>query len=124
MALQGLQNYKGIELSEAYLQITNFTYSLNSILVTEITTPAVMEADGVTIATAAVYNDVWVKQPISECLVKVFKDKATRDADPYSSVSEFTFKLNVSIEADADSFITQSYLALKSDERYNEFTDV
>ena len=45
MALQGLENFKGIELSEAYLQISNFSYSMNSLLDTSIKTEAVLEAD-------------------------------------------------------------------------------
>jgi hypothetical protein len=124
MALQGLQNFKGIELSEAYLQISNFSYSMNSLLDTSIKTEAVMEADGVTLKTAAIYETKWVKKPTSEFLVKVFSNKAARDEDPYSSVYEFTFKSNVSTDVDADNFIKQSYLALKADERYKEFTDV
>jgi|TARA_R110000823_G_scaffold103767_1_gene221332 hypothetical protein len=124
MALQGSHNFKGIELSEAYLQVTNFTYALNSSLNTVITTPAVMEADGVTIATEAVYSDVWVKQQISECLVKVFKDKATRDADPFSNIEEFNFKLQLSIASGAVNPIEQAYVALKADSRYEDHTDV
>jgi len=124
MGLKGAYNFKGIELSDAYLQVTNFTYALNSSLNTVITTPVVMEADGVTIKTEAVYSGVWVKQQISECVVKVFKDKATRDANPNSNIEEFNFKLQLSIASGAVNPIEQAYVALKADSRYEDYTDV
>ena len=124
MALEGLQTFKGIELSDSYLQISSFNYVFNSTFDTSIKTEAVMEDDGITIKTPAVYESKWVKKPFSECLVKVFKDKATRDADPNSNLYDFVFKLVLSIGAEAKNPIEQAYLALKADERYKEFTDL
>ena len=124
MALEGLQTFKGIELSESYLQISSFNYMFSSTFDTSIKTEAVMEDDGITIKTPAVYESKWVKKPLSECLVKVFKDKATRDADPHSNLYDFVFKLVLSIGAEAKNPIEQAYLALKADERYKEFTDL
>ena len=124
MGLKGLQNFKGIELSDAYLRIVNFNYFVDHSFETSIKTPAVMEEDGFTIKTEAVYESNWVNVPKSECLVKVFKDKAARDSDPSSSLYEFIFKLDLSISEESENPIKQSYLALKADERYKEFTDV
>jgi hypothetical protein len=124
MALKGKYNFKGIELSDAYLQISSFNYVVSSTFDTLIKTEAVMEADGITLKTPAVYESKWVKKTYSECLVKVFKDKATRDADPYLNLYDFIFKLALSIDAEAKNPIEQAYVALKADERYKEFTDV
>ncbi len=124
MALQGLQNFKGIELSNAYLRIVNFNYFVDHSLETSIKTPAVMEEDGITIKTEAVYESNWVNIPKSECLVKVFKDKEARDSDPSSSLYEFIFKLDLSISEESKNPIKQSYLAIKSDERFEDFIDV
>ena len=124
MALQGLQNFKGIELSNAYLRIINFNYFVDNHLETSIKTPAIMEEDGFTIKTEAVYESNWIKKPKSECLVKVFKDKAARDSDPNSSLYEFIFKLDLSISEESENPIKQSYVAIKSDERFENFIDV
>tara|TARA_R100001463_G_scaffold127324_1_gene185371 strand:+ start:270 stop:644 length:375 start_codon:yes stop_codon:yes gene_type:complete len=124
MALQGMYTWKGIELSDAYLQITNFTYALHSQFETSVKTPAVMEEDGVTIKTEAVYESKWVKKPFSECVVKVFKDKSARDADPNGHVSDFRFNLELKLTASAKNPIKQAYEALKVVDKYKDYTDV
>lgn len=124
MALKGLFNFKGIEISEAYLQVNNFNYFLDSAYESSIKTAAVMEADGVTIKTEAVYESNWVKKPITECLIKVFKDKAERDSNPFSSIEDFVFKLTLSIAENAKNPIKQAYTALKADDRFKDYTDV
>ena len=124
MALKGSYDFKGINISEAYLQVCSFNYFLDHSYESSVKTPAVMEADGLTIKTEAVYESNWVKKPKTECLIKVFKDKAKRDLEPFSSIEDFVFKLTLSIADSAKNPIKQAYTALKADDRFKDYTDV
>jgi hypothetical protein len=124
MAIQGSHTFKGIVLSDAYLQITSFDYMLHSQLETSVKTPAVMEEDGVTIKIEAIYETKWVKKPNSQCLVRVFKDKAARDEDANGHVSDFVFNFDLKINTSAKNPVIQGYEALKAIDAYKDYTDV
>lgn len=123
MAIQGSHIFKGITLSDAYLQVTSFDYTLHSQKETSIKTPAVLEADG-KVKTEAVYETKWVKKPNSQCLVRVFKDKAARDADANGHITDFIFSFELKTTASAKNPIKQAYEALKVVEDYKDYTDV
>ena len=123
MALKGAYNFKGIALSDAYLQASSLNCNFHSSSVQNLKTAAVYESDG-SIKTEAVYDTVWTKEPNTNVSVKVFKDKATRDADPTSQLTEFGFKFTGSLADSAKNHIKQAYVALKADDKYKDYTDV
>tara|TARA_R100000951_G_scaffold115892_1_gene125535 strand:+ start:11072 stop:11443 length:372 start_codon:yes stop_codon:yes gene_type:complete len=123
MALKGEYNFKGIAISEAYLQVSSLNCNLYSSSSQDLKTPAVYNSDG-TIKTEAVYETTWTKSPSSNASVKVFKDKETRDADPNSQVTEFGFAFTSSLAATAKNHVKQAYEALKLQDKYKDYTDV
>ena len=123
MALQGNYNFKGIELSEAYLQVGNVNCSLYSSSSQSLKTAAVYNSDG-SIKTEAVYETVWTKSPSSNASIRVFKDKATRDSDPNSQLTEFGFAFTGSLASTAKNHVKQAYVALKENDKYKDYTDV
>jgi len=123
MGLKGAYNFKGIDLSEAYLHVSNLNCSYQSSSSQNLKTAAVYNSDG-SLKTEAVYETVWTKSPNSHVRVKVFKDKATRDASPNSHLTEFGFSFTESLTATAKNHVKQAYEALKADDKYKDYTDV
>jgi hypothetical protein len=123
MGLKGAYNFKGIALSEAYLQISNLNCSFYSSSSQNLKTAAVYNSDG-SLKTEAVYETIWTKSPSSSVSVKVFKDKAARDADPNSQITEFGFNFDGSLTATAKNHVKQAYEALKLKDEYKDYTDV
>jgi len=123
MGLQGNYNFKGIELSEAYLQVGSINCTFYSSSIVELKTAATYNEDG-SIKSEPVYETVWTKSPSSNASIKVFKDKATRDSDPNSQLTEFGFAFTGSLASTAKNHVKQAYLALKADDKYKDYTDV
>tara|TARA_R110001632_G_scaffold3952_4_gene17200 strand:- start:150 stop:521 length:372 start_codon:yes stop_codon:yes gene_type:complete len=123
MALKGLYNFKGIELSDAYLQVIGINCNYHSLSSQSIKTAAVYNSDG-SLKTSEVYEQTWSKQPNSTANVRVFKDKATKDADPTSQLTEFGFNFTESLTDSAKNHVKQAYVALKADDKYKDYTDV
>ena len=123
MGLKGAYNFKGIALSEAYLQVSNIDCNYLSSPSQNLKTAAVYESDG-SLKTAAVYETVWTKDSNTNVTLKVFKDKATRDADPNSQLAEFIFSFAGSLADSAKNHVKQAYVALKADDKYKDYTDV
>lgn len=123
MGLKGAYNFKGIELSEAYLQVSSINCNYYSSSSQNLKTAAVYNSDG-SLKSEAVYETIWVKSPNSSAGVKVFKDKATRDADPNSQLTEFNFNFTQSLAATAKNHVKQAYVALKEEDKYKDYTDV
>jgi len=123
MALQGLYNFKGVEISEAYLQVSNLNCNFYHDGKTKLKTAATYNEDG-SVKTADVYEMEWTKNENTHVAVKVFKDKATRDADPTGNVTEFSFNFIGSLAASAKNHVKQAYEALKADDKYKDYTDV
>jgi hypothetical protein len=123
MGLKGAYNFKGIALTDAYLQVgsINCNYYYNSSQ--NLKTAAVYNPDG-SLKTEAVYETIWVKSPSSNVSVKVFKDKATKDANPNSQLTEFGFSFTGSVADSAKNHVKQAYVALKADDKYKDYTDV
>ena len=123
MGLKGNYNFKGIELSDAYLQVGSINCTFHSSSTQVLKTSATYNEDG-SQKTAAVYDTVWTKSPSSQVNVKVFKDKATRDANPNSQLTEFGFAFTGSLTSSAKNHVKQAYVALKADDKYKNYTDV
>ena len=96
MGLKGKYNFKGIELSDAYLQIISINCNYHSIPSQNLKTSAVYNSDG-SLKTEEVYEKTWEKSPNSSVNIKVFKDKATRDANPDSQLTELGFSFTGSL---------------------------
>jgi hypothetical protein len=123
MALQGSYNFKGIALSEAYLQINTISCNFSSNQATSIKTPAVYNPNG-TIKNEEVLETNWVKENNNSCYVSIFKDKAARDENPNNSISTFSFDFEASLADSAKNHVKQAYIALKADDKYKDYTDV
>jgi hypothetical protein len=123
MGLKGAYNFKGIALSDAYLQVSSINCNYYSSSSQNLKTAAVYNSDG-SLKTEAVYETIWKKEPSSNASVKVFKDKATRDADPNSQLTEFGFGFTDSLTDSAKNHVKQVYVALKADDKYKDYTDV
>ena len=123
MGLKGKYNFKGIELSDAYLQIISINCNYHSIPSQNLKTSAVYNSDG-SLKTEEVYEKTWEKSPNSSVNIKVFKDKATRDANPDSQLTELGFSFTGSLADSAKNHIKQAYVALKADDKYKDYTDV
>ena len=123
MGLKGAYNFKGIELSDAYLQISGLNCNNYSESSQNLKTAATYNEDG-SIKTEPVYETVWTKHNSVNAVVKVFKDQATRDADPNSQLTEFGFSFTGSTADTAKNHVKQTYVALKADNKYKDYTDV
>lgn len=127
MAIQGTYNFKGIELPEAYLQVTSVNYATNSSKETVKTKDAEYEDDGnggQKIKSEAVYEQQWIKKQYSSCLVRVFKDKNARESDPNGHLTDFKIDLELKVNTSAKNNVNQAYDALKKLDGYEEYTDV
>tara|TARA_R110000822_G_scaffold308645_1_gene436866 strand:- start:46 stop:417 length:372 start_codon:yes stop_codon:yes gene_type:complete len=123
MGLKGAYNFKGIELSDAYLQIISINCNYYSTSSQNLKTAAVYNSDG-SLKTGEVYETTWEKSPSSSVSIKVFKDKATRDANPDSQLTELGFSFAGSVADSAKNHVKQAYVALKADDKYKDYTDV
>jgi len=125
MALKGSYVYKGITLSDAYVKVTNVSYSTNEYTSNQLKTAAVYNSDG-SIKTEPVYEDAIVKQNQGNYTAKIWKDKAHRDAagkynDDFASVSG-SFVMGVG--ATAKNPVVQAYTAMKAEDTWKDYTDV
>ena len=125
MALKGSYVYKGITVSDAYVKVTQVSYSSNEYTKNQLKTAAVYNSDG-SIKTAAVYEDVVVKSNQGNYTAKIWKDKAVRDAagkynDDFNTVNgSFT----MSVVANAKNPVVQAYTAMKAEDKWKDYTDI
>ena len=124
MALQGSYDFKGITLSEAYLQVASITTTFGGASSSELKTEAVYNPDG-SIKTEPVYEVTWTKTSNTFCSVKVFKDKASKDANiNENQLDTFQINFEASLADSAKNHVKQAYLALKAEDKYKDYTDV
>jgi len=124
MALQGSYNFKGVTLSEAYLQVSSVNTHFTANPATELKAAAVYNSDG-SVKTEAVYETIWAKTANNSYTVKVFKDKASKDADPAKNeLDVFQMNFEASLADSAKNHVKQAYVALKADDKYKDYTDV
>ena len=123
MALQGKYDFKGIEISEAYIKIDNVNYSAAHTVETTEKTAAVYNEDG-SLKTAAVMEDSWIETSPASFSGKVYKDKAERDSNPNNWLTEVWGQFEMTKNSTAKNAVIQAYTALKALEDYKDYTDV
>ncbi len=123
MALQGKYNFKGIEISEAYVKVDNVNYNASHTLETIQKTAAVYNSDG-SLKTAAVMEDNWKETSPASFSGKVYKDKAERDSNPNNWLTEVWGQFEMSKNSTAKNPVIQAYSDLKAKDDYKDYTDV
>lgn len=123
MAIQGNYNFKGIEISGAYIKIDSINYkAFHNVEITE-KTPAVYNDDG-SIKTEAVTESTWKETSPANFSGKVYKDKATRDSNPDTWISEIWGQFEMAKNSTAKNAVIQAYNAIKAMDDYKDYTDV
>jgi len=124
MALQGNFTYKGIDISSAYLVVSNLIYNKYPQSSKNEITPAVYDSETGEIATPATYETVWNDIITASIQVKIYKDLAARTLNPDEFFTILNFKFTPSIADDADNLIVQAYNYIKSLDDYSDYIDV
>lgn len=124
MALQGSFTYKGIDVSSAYLVVSNLYYSKSPQSSQNIVTAAVYDSETGEISTPAVYETVWSDVLNINYEVKVYKDSSAKTSNPGEFITNLNFSFTPSIADDADNFVVQAYNHLNSLDDYSDYTDV
>ena len=123
MALQGIYNFKGIELNDAYLKVQNVACSKNSIIRENLVSEAEYGENGEVTKEAQ-----WEKQEEytydGNARVLVYKDKQTREKSFRESVTNFNLPFVIKVDEDSKNAFAQAYEALKSVEEYKDHTNV
>ena len=125
MALQGSYDYKGITISEAYVKVTNVSYSVSEGIKSQLKTAAVYNSDG-SLKSEAVYEDVVDVVNNANWTASIWKDKAVRDTlgkynESLTTVSG-SFQMNVGTSAKNP--VIQAYTAIKAMDAWKDYTDV
>jgi hypothetical protein len=123
MALQGKYNFKGIELTEAYIKVDSVHYGASHEQSEVIKTAAKYNEDG-SIKSEAVTETQWNETSPAGWSAKVYKDKATRDSNPNNWITSINGSYQLLKTASAKNPVTQSYVAIKAMDDYKDYTDV
>ena len=123
MALQGKYNYKGLDISEAYVKVDTVNYNSSYKEETVEKTAAKYNEDG-TIKSAAVTEVQWVENNVGSWSAKVYKDKAARDANPLNFITVVSGNMVMAKNAGAKNPVVQAYVAVKAMDEYKDYTDV
>ena len=123
MALQGKYNFKGLEISEAYIKVDNVNYNASHVVETTEKTAAVYNEDG-SLKTAAVMEDTQKETSPASFSGKVYKDKAERDSNPKNWLTEVWGQFEMTKNSTAKNAVIQAYTALKAQDDYKDYTDV
>ena len=125
MALKGTYNFKGISVADAYVKICNVNYSTDEQVKSQLKTAAVYNSDG-SIKTPEVYEDVTVVSKKGNYVVKIWKDKATRDAGGswYNHIAQGSGTFDMDTKASAKNPVVQAYEAMKAEDAWKDYTDV
>ena len=123
MAIQGKYTYKGIDIADSYVKVSNVSYNISEHSQQQVKTAAVFNSDG-TVKTPAVMETVWVKTPSATYGAKVYKDKATRDDSPDKWVTSISGSFTMSVASSGKNPVKQAYDAIKATDDYTDYTDV
>ena len=123
MAIQGIYNFKGIEIAEAYVKIDNVNWNCYHNQVTTEKSPITYNEDG-SVKAEAVYETSWVEKTHGVWNAKVYKDKAARDANPSDAITSINGSFEMATNSTAKNALNQAYLALKELDDYSDYTDV
>ena len=124
MALQGNYTFKGIDISSAYLVVSNLNYMKNIISSQNETSAAVYDSETGELTTPAVYETVYSDNLTINGNAKIYKDAAAKTSNPYEFITEINFSFTPSIAEGADNFVTQAYNHINSLDDYSDYTDV
>ena len=123
MALQGSYNFKGIDISEAYVKIYHVNWDTYSREETTETSPATYNEDG-TIKKEAVFTTSWVDNSNCNYSARVYKDAAERESNPNNWIDTFSGSFEMAVNSTAKNSLKQAYEALKTLDAYSDCTDV
>lgn len=125
MALKGSYDYKGITLSDAYVKITNVSYSYNESVTSQEKTAAVYNSDG-SLKSEAVWEDVVVQNPHANYTAQIWKDKSVRDAiGKYNqSITSVNGSFTMGVGSSAKNPVVQAYTAMKAEDAWKDYTDI
>lgn len=123
MAIQGSYNFKGIDISEAYIKINNVNWQTSQREETTETSPATYNEDG-TIKKEAVYTTSWVDNYYANYTAVIYKDAAERESNPNNWIDSFGGSFEMAVNSTAKNSVKQAYEALKTLDAYSDYTDV
>ena len=124
MALQGSYTYKGIDISSAYLVVSNLNYNKYSQYTQNEVTPAVYDSETGELTTPATYETAWNDVLATVAEIKIYKDSSARTSNPNEFVTSLSFDFTPSISDDADNLVVQAYNHIKSLDDYSDYTNV
>jgi len=122
MALQGKLTWKGIDLEESYIAMQSANCSVNYQSVQVEKTAATYNEDG-TLKSEAVYEQQINKVLNGNFAAAVYKDKATKDANPNNSIDVVYGVYTPKHTASAKNDVAQAYEALKAIDAYKDLAD-
>lgn len=123
MALQGSYNFKGIDISEAYVKINSINWNTNSREETTETSPITYNEDG-TIKKEAVFTTSWVDYSNCNYSARVYKDATERESNPNNWIDSINGSFVMAVNSTAKNSVKQAYEALKTLDAYSDYTDV
>tara|TARA_R100000231_G_scaffold38441_3_gene33682 strand:- start:2309 stop:2680 length:372 start_codon:yes stop_codon:yes gene_type:complete len=123
MAIQGSYNFKGIDISEAYIKVNYTNWNTHSREETTETSPATYNEDG-TIKKEAVFTTSWVDSSICNYSARVYKDAAERESNPNNWIDSINGSFIMAINSTAKNSVKQAYEALKELDAYKDYSDV
>jgi len=122
MALQGKITWKGIEINEAYITIQSANCAVNYNFTKELKTEAKYNEDG-TLKSEAVYEDKIIKNLNGNFTASIYKDKATKDANPNNVVEMIYGNYTPKHTTSAKNDVAQAYEGLKAMDAYKDLAD-
>ena len=124
MALKGTYNFKGISVDNAYVKVCNVNYSTDEQVASQLKTAAVYNSDG-SIKTPEVYEDVTLVNKKGNYVVKIWKDKAARDASGswYNHIDSISGTFDMNTAASAKNPVVQAYEAMKAEDAWKDYED-
>tara|TARA_B100001113_G_scaffold50034_1_gene36356 strand:- start:2367 stop:2741 length:375 start_codon:yes stop_codon:yes gene_type:complete len=124
MALQGKYNYKGIEVNDAYIKVSTVNYNVGYTQELTEKSPAEYNEDG-SLKKDAVIETKWIANNGTQVSFKVYKDKASREANPNESFTDGYLNIAaLDTKASAKNPVIQAYNAMKAMDDFKDYTDV
>ena len=108
MAIQGDYTYKGFDVPNAYIAINSVTFDVGH--------ESIVNTEEDTI--------VWQKGLFATYTADVYKDQATRNADPLNILEKIQGNFTMAVNTTAKNPVIQAYIALKAKDAYSDYTDV
>jgi hypothetical protein len=123
MALKGAYTYAGINISEAYVKVTNVKWDTTFLEQSVEKTPAVFDKDGAKILEPAVFENKVLEKKQTTYDWVVYKDKSERDASPKNSVEHGHDTFTMAVNTSAKNAVEQAYEALKTKDAFKDMVE-